>query len=71
MVYHTPQSRSSVVYHTPLSQLFGEYLREFSEKIKIIPGYLQWDQEELFNEKTSTQKSRDAVPLSKFLYPSY
>ena len=39
-----------------------EYLCEFLLKIEIVPG----DQEELFDEKTNTQKSRpiDTVPLS-------
>ena len=63
-VYVTPQSCRSAVYHTPLSRLFAEYLCENSAKIKIVPGYLYWDQDELFNEKTNTQKSRDTVPLN-------
>ena len=50
-MYDTPQSRRSTVYHTPLSQLYVEYIPEYLAKIKIVLEYLQWDQKELFAEK--------------------
>ena len=34
-----------------------------SSKVEIVPEYLLWDQEKLFDEETNTQKSRDSVPL--------
>ncbi len=34
-----------------LSRLFGECLREYFTKIKIVREYLSWDQEELFDEE--------------------
>ena len=41
---------------TSLSQLFVKYLREYLAKIKIVPEYLQWDQEELFDEQKPALK---------------
>jgi len=40
-----------------LSRLFVEYLHKSSAKIKIVPEYLSWDQEELFDEKKPTLKN--------------
>ena len=37
---------------------------KYSSLGKIVPGYLEWDQEELFDEKTNAQQSRDTVPLN-------
>ena len=48
-----------------LSQRVVEYVRKYSEKIEIVPEYLLWSQEELFDDKTNTQKSRDTVPLKE------
>jgi len=39
-VYGTLESRCLAVYHTPLSRLFVEYLREYLAKIQIVPELL-------------------------------
>jgi hypothetical protein len=34
------------------------------EKLEIVSGHADWDQEKLFDKKTKKEKSRDTIPLS-------
>ena len=62
-VSYTPESPFRGVSYTA-EPTFCQISLEYSEKIEILTAYLWWEQEELFDEKTNTKKSRDTVPLN-------
>jgi len=51
-----------ILYHG--DDFIVEYLCDYLAKIEIVPEYLQWAQEKLFDKESNIKRSRDTVPLT-------